>query len=135
MCLNLRKSYRRFVGFDKKSFFWQKLQKQGKVICWKIYQKRINYLRSYWDRQLVTEPGNVVSDRLNKKINQFEKEYGMIERGIHVYISKPGNLSPWRVIPVICRKENFVAMNSTEAVFMKVEITKKTWNKIFKEKK
>ena len=144
MCLYLQKSYGHVVSYKKSSPFWQKLQKDGKVICYKVYNKDgggnssdHRHLTSKYQGMWITGPGPIKSDRKNNKITKKEKNYGDVDKGIHVYITEAMAKGEFGVIvPVVCRKEHFVAMSGDdyfdEAVFTEVEITQKTWDTIVK---
>jgi len=141
MCLFLAKNRGHYVTYKKTSKLWQKLQKNGKITFWKIYREKGRHLVSAVKKIDVTGPGNVNSDRSDKKLLDKERYAGNVDKGIHVFTYKPKLHKYYDVgfvVPVICRKEDFVAFNEANyygreygtAVFMKVEIAQKTWNKV-----
>lgn len=137
MCLDLRTNHGYVVSYRKDSSFWKKLQKYGKVTCWKIYWKEDDHLESYWKYQKISSPRMVLSDRkTGTKLYDWEWENGIVNRGIHVYTRKQDYVSSECCqIPVVCQRKDFVAEGcDNEAVFTQVEITKRNWNKIFKKK-
>lgn len=144
MCLNLYTKSGHVVAFRKDSSFWQKLQKNGKVTCYKIYWKCNTHLQSYWHYLSIREPRIVKSNRSAFMLSVFHTRLTGLERisstvfnGIHVYKNKQEYVSSSCCqVPVICRKEHFVAEgHGSEAVFTQVEITKRNWNKIFNKEK
>ena len=80
-------------------------------------------------------PGFIVSNRKSKKASQTERFGGIRHRGIHVYNYIIGSKRSLRwayvdcavYVPVRGYYKDFVAASRTEALFMKVEITKETW--------
>lgn len=72
------------------------------------------------------------SDRRNTKLLQSEVEWKVVHRGIHIYTNlaaakehRASNYFSNIIVPVLCKKEDFVAAGFDEAVFKKVYITPK----------
>jgi hypothetical protein len=131
------------------------------ITCYKVYgcelgtwegRKRKRVLRSFFHNNKkggwIKKPGMVISDRRYKKMNEEERTAGIINKGIHVYLSKkPADALCARyknhvVVPVKCRKEDLVKASlsipkyrSAQAVFMKVEITQKNWDRLVEKKR
>ncbi len=114
--------------------------KGGKIRCWKkvsickkadeIYLDGIFYYYKWkvrWNK----------SDRKSIKDDVMDDEFN-VYRGIHVYKRKPHTPNAWTVvIPVTCRIEDLVQANKNEdqAVFMKVFLEKKEYDKAIREYK
>ena len=125
----------------------KKLNKEGKITCWKIYKFNDSiktlYPIYYNNKNDIKGPGIVISNRQNKKLINIEKEkehVSVIYKGIHVYTTraeallslKIGELNKYCVIiPVTCYKKDLIAQGTgNEAAFMNVTIEKDTWDKI-----
>lgn len=125
------------VKKDNKLFV-AKLKKKKEVNCYKIYypDRALKTLEcQHRGNFIVEKPGWVVSNRETKKFNRMERT--IVNKGIHVFLNKKGaeeHLGTGVIIPVRCYYKDLVAVgilgNSTEsAVFMKVRITKKAFDK------
>lgn len=70
-----------------------------------------------------------VSNRASAKVTKSESTRQRIDRGIHVYLNatqaKNELLGSEAVVRVFCKKEDYVAHNSTDAVFTKVKYDNK----------
>lgn len=151
MCLELFiRGNAKYRKTDPHSSFMKRLNasKKGEIVCWKIYKKNKNNLSSVIMECKVENSGVVQSNRKNTKLEDVEIEYGEVDKGIHVYSSREKakrytseaqehtSRVKYIVVSVICRKSNFVAQGiENEAVFTKVRIEKRTWDKIFRAKK
>lgn len=128
------------------------LEKDGLIVGWKAYNiKTVNPLvisSIYFSDKVggvIDKPGDVVSNRNGTDLIDSEVPVGgvngvnseffaMVLKGIHVSIPlKECSLLIYNktcVIPVICKKEDFVAAGLGEAVFTKVTITQETWDEL-----
>lgn len=145
-------------------FLKEKLEKSltKTIILWKVYERvcwknqfgsgmKLNPVYYYDKRDIVMKPGHVISNRDNKGLRDDEQKNFEVFHGIHVwtnrwkaerdvkcvsvYCNSRAN-GDYVVIPVICSLKDFVAAGTSEdAVFMKVKITKQTWEKLQKKEK
>jgi len=146
MCLFLygrETKYRTFL--NKKSVFAKKIQNTDvkEVTCWKVYKILNNSLISLIQGFPIRKAGVIKSNRESPDLTETERRDGYIVFGIHVYKTKEeaqrDAVAQWHrltvVVPVICRTSDFVAEGyGNEAIFMKVRIRSRTWNKIFGNK-
>ena len=125
-------------------------EKGGKITAWKVYTlSPIFYgLRCLCrDNFFVNVPGEVESTRQTKTpggdVLDYKYEPGeySINRGIHVFLNmkqaeESANRDPSRVIvPVTCYEKDLVCAgwtNCADAVFMKVNISKRNFYKALK---
>ena len=147
------------LHYDEKGTkdFREKLNKNhGTIVCYKVYNIYTEYqgknlpekkeLHSVFRKSkkggTIGKPRIVTSTRKDKKISKRERFWGRIDVGIHVYATRKNannncGISDRHVVPVVCRKKDFVAASSKnhyngwQAVFTEVEILKKDWDKIF----
>ena len=141
-----------FNRMQKRSSFMQRLNasKKGEITCWKVYDtgNSLKLLQSLWQGQRINKAGVVKSDRASKEFTISEYAGGFVNRGIHVFTTRKkaekelrwaspsGSNKRFVIVPVICRKSDLIAQGvADDAVFMKVRIEKRTWDKIFSEKK
>lgn len=144
MCLKIEKN----DDFERK----MKSNKTKEITCWKIYHKHEYDLSSAVQDFEIPSWGVVKSDRISKKVSIIENEYLEIISGIHVFLSKKDaeEYIPYHlreegktcvIVPVTCQMNDYVASglfhsghfmkDFNTAVFMKVRIRSRTWNKIF----
>lgn len=110
---------------------------------WKVYEKRENILVAIWRWNKIEKPGIVRSDRSSKKFRIAENDITKINKGIHVFTNKKRAEDFAQkhevVVKVQTRKQDFIAASNQnvtkEAVFMKVEISEKEWNRVFKKER
>lgn len=149
MCLKIEKN----DDFERK----MKSNKTGEITCWKIYQKRTlcESLSSAVFNDEIPFWGVVKSDRKYKRLTATEKYECHITSGIHVFLSKKDaeEYFPYYkheagktcvIVPVTCKLKDYVASGTfhswyfrkdvASAVFMKVRIRPRDWNKIFPKK-
>ena len=144
MCLKLENKNGSFVTHLPKSKLMQRLDKakDGEITCWKVYWKWNSHLSSVVMGGSmggsIDGPGVITSDRETKALTEQEIEDGMIDYGIHVYTSREEAYAALEyydevIVPVICRKADFVAQGiHGDAVFMKIRIRSRDWNRLFK---
>lgn len=132
-----------------------RLKKHGKVTFYKTYQRRspASGMLSLYQRVTVNGPGIVTSTRHDKQLNSSEQRDGETWCGIHTWRTRVAAArcaavyngayadADALVVPVTCRAEDFVVAGrhnapngagAATAVFMQVEITKRSWNKAMK---
>jgi hypothetical protein len=135
MCLDLDKQKTAEVkAWDKEEF-----------TCWKMYRLSAekNLVTPYFTHSPV-EPGNIISNRSGRRVSRTNGDdydsWGNlweVNRGIHVFLYKQDAEKfarlDWptaRVVPVTCFKKDFVAAGiDGDAVFMKVNLSVKAWEK------
>ena len=108
----------------------------GTMTLWKVYSHYAGWLWPiYWSHTGSVGPGVVKSDRQGTVRGGDDKDSvtGVL-RGIHVYTTRgraKGNQDRGEVIvPVTCRLSDLVAAgNAGDAVFMKVEITRRNYKR------
>ena len=143
MCLYLGKRQSDLVSYKE----IKSRAKNGKVTCWKVYRKsqRRSFVKGSLSSlvyvKVIKGPGIVWSNRFEKKLSYFEKSSCSVDYGIHVYTNIEVAKSIKEedsdvVVPVECDLNDLVAYGiQNEAVFMKVKITRKEWNRAFKDGK
>jgi len=128
MCLYAKKSStERFRAKMKKN--------RGRIICWKSLNFNSSYkeLTSKLYYKIWTNGWNK-SDRKTKEWTDVGDYQGRsdteINHGIHVYRSGIWKKYPYSVmVPVVCYEKDLVAADRNEAVFMKVYLRKKDYQK------
>lgn len=141
MCLNI---VEKNVEFEKRL----NNSKRKEVVCWKVYIKKCASLESPFFTNCVEKSGVVYSSRKEKELGFVEENGEMVGAGIHVFTSREevreyNDDVEYAVIPVTCRLNDLVATGTFfsgrtckdygSAVFMKVRIRSRDWNKIFKK--
>ena len=128
----------------------EKLKNSPRQQCifWKVYS-RVNwknqfssgtFLRPlYYPKTGKVSFGRIFSCRPYKKITENEKDTNRIDYGIHVYITKKKAIAHYTsslnpvLVPVICELKDFIAAgNDNDAVFTKVRLTKRSYQKAIK---
>lgn len=155
MCLNNANTSSK-VSFIK----WEKDQ-YGVEFCWakKIFKKLDHKTLTgpYFKHQIINRYGIQVSDRINlvscRDLDNYENKYKRIERGFHVLFEgekqclkdihyvEDSKGCHYVTVNVKCYKEDFVARGKfydyndsfNSAVFIRLEITEKEWNRIWKK--
>lgn len=109
----------------------------------------------YYQKSGKILPGEIVSDRKSKDLSYNEKNYDTIEVGIHVYLdfftaneekhalqsslfettssTDPHVNETFVVVPVTGYEEDFIAAGNNDAVFMKVHLSQKDYDRAIKE--
>jgi len=126
------------------------LSKKGYIIGWKVIKIEIEYelyesdgsriiagykMRTPYMCSIIeiTKDGAFVSDRKQAKLFKYETEKNTVDKGIHIFLRK-SNAAKIRgsyeyLVPVICKKEDFVAAGKfcgmDSAVFTKIFIDDK----------
>jgi hypothetical protein len=127
MCLEYGKVNAKKIFGDKKE-----------ITCWKVIS-RDNKRRRYRPpcQTLYYSLGKInISDRKCKKYNLEDDGCNSYKKGFHVFIKEKDAIT-WTlpgeyIIPVKCKKENYVAHNNEHVVFMAIEFPKrikKEWKK------
>lgn len=135
MCLNDAKvNVKELFGRKKKS-----------IILWKVVSKDRNGFSAVCQSFHYKLDKANICDRKNKRINKTEdpyfKKYQSIDKGFHFFrdfsdayrwtTSQP---SDEVIVPVICDREDYVAHNKEQAVFMKFRfLNEKNTNNGFKK--
>ena len=104
-----------------------RMKKTGSIIC---YKELVHVHAPIFYLQY--QAGWNISDRPSINLLYDEKRGGEVNKGIHVYVSKKvaQQRTNRKLIPVRCYLKDLVkAGRNSEAVFMKVFITKKDWKK------
>lgn len=116
-----------------------RIVKNGKKItCYKVLRVIGNTLESpYFGEEY--KPGWNVSDRCEIAQGAKEQEYHEVYKGIHVFtskkVAKEDVLNGRIVVPVTCYAKDFVGAGCCEAVFMKVFLSRKDYDKALKGSK
>jgi len=122
-----------------------KFNKDGYATAYKIYKKGERRLISLFMGTRTEKPGIKKSNRFTTCLTNDEVLNKIVDLGIHVFLNKKDARKetsygcPEReiVVPVLVCEDDFVAAGNffiaKSAVFTKIEITKETWNKIFKD--
>jgi len=128
------------------------------AIFYKIYFLTKPYLQPVYfnEKNSIREPGYVISNRKDKELSNYEIETSIIDYGIHVFDTKLAakmelNFVEYHysnqddgvyvIVPVVCSLKDFVAAgifsgnSRRSSVFMRIKITKQSWNKVMKEQK
>lgn len=128
MCLHINSSIAEQVK--------KRLEEDGEIIGYKFVTK--NKHQTVYQGTYYNKSTTVCSDRLSSALTNQEKNYGVIHRGIHVFLDEKSAArhmkafvrpSPCKVIKVLCKKEDFVAAGTFDGmlecentVFMKVSV-------------
>lgn len=112
----------------------KRLAKTGKIRCWKVLNIGEDYLASMWyHRTWSPGPNNSDSKEAYLGLRARVRNH-RVSRGIHVYTDKKramGHTQVWQeTVPVTCYMQDLVAGgDSGEAVFKKVYLSKRAYNK------
>lgn len=113
------------------------------ITCWKIicqHKNRGRYFPLIYSSHPFTLGKINISNRRHKKINRIDDyNFGpFVYKGFHVFLNKTDAIffSEFNeyVVPVKCRKEDYVAHNRNQAVFMAIEFPKRINKKEFIKK-
>lgn len=128
----------------------QEQMKNGKRKFYKVYlDSSDKVLISPYQASAVRGrgPGAIVSNRKGKDLTVYEIITGEVHFGIHVFVdeveareAKSLSISDGIIVEVTAEPEDLVAAGSfsydyASAVFMKVCISKKEWDRVMKENK
>lgn len=125
MCLDLK------VSAKPKDIFGDKDEKVFYKVVSAYYPTIL--VSVYWGVEY--KVGENKSNRWDKKLDEGEKEWQEVSKGIHVYTDKDRAIimvtgQVEKILPVICRKEDLVAIGyRDEAVFMKVTVRQEDYDK------
>lgn len=105
----------------------------GKITCWKVLVKSNNLLRGIFYYSYYYDGWNYSSRKFKKY------GYNLVNEGIHVYTKREeavlsAQIYSAIIVPVTCYLKDFVAYSKAynEAVFLKVFLTKRSYNKAIK---
>ena len=127
----VRKEMIMCLKIDNDKYTWEflaRLTKAGKrgILAFKSYRQDNGALFSRNYPKGPIKPGWVVSDRVSKRLSWSEKLTGIVMHGIHVYASRVSSSYYYTSdTQVRVFKRDFVAVGISQAVFMKVFLTKK----------
>lgn len=119
---------------------YPKMMLQDRRVCYKTVR------RSYGEKGWLTSPiykkrwhvGLNKSNRKSTRLSKIEQHVRSVYAGIHVYwdYRTAAESAKWnsqtRVLPVVCYKRDLVARGSDRAVFTKVWVLKKDYDKAVK---
>ncbi len=121
---------------------WKRDHK-GQGYVWAIKQffpeRSSARLNSIAQSEWITQPGRVVSNREQPRLNGDEKNSCTVNRGNHVFLNCRLPLKNAVALKVRCRVKDFVAVGEMRysgghypsAVFMAYEIPKSEWVRVF----
>ena len=125
-------------------------RKDATATCWKVYNVRQFHLTTLYHRHQPVAPGWIVSNRRHQEVGMdgsdnrptsYSQRLGEVGRGIHVFRTRK-RAKGWAarfpsgvVVPVKCRRGDLVAVgcSDAEAVFMKVHLAQKDYDKAMGE--
>ena len=131
MCLYISK----YATNELKKRF--KESKDGTLTFWKVYRKRDGTLVSPSYGQEVALSGDIFSNRKDKKLKGYEAQGHVVSEGIHVWVNKPSKMKYYpyySIVKVTAHKNDFIWAGDRDAVFMKINISKRTWSNLFRKK-